>query len=165
MSKKYDNNLKEIKETRTIATNYTPTIDYGFVCDVCGRKVLGTRIVNGMSFCVKCYQETFVNNELANLQQQLAEKDKEIKELKDTSLIEALRFRNKELERQFNDCKKEYDYVCDQLKDQRRQICEKIKEVFDEHRKILHSNYDECIFSMDEIIEELEELDRIEKGE
>lgn len=47
----------------------------------------------------------------------------------------------------------------------RHEICEKIRKSFDEHRKILQSNYDECIFSMDDIIEELEELDQIERGE
>ena len=47
----------------------------------------------------------------------------------------------------------------------RHEICEKIRESFDEHRKILQSNYDECIFSMDDIIEKLEELDKIEQGD
>lgn len=31
-----------------------------FKCDVCGRELNGITIVNGMSFCAKCYQETFV---------------------------------------------------------------------------------------------------------
>lgn len=44
----------------------------------------------------------------------------------------------------------------------RHQVCDEIRKSFDEHRKILHSNYDECIFSMDEIIESLVQ---IEKGE
>lgn len=33
-----------------------------FNCDNCGREVLGCTWVNGMKFCAKCYQETFVNN-------------------------------------------------------------------------------------------------------
>lgn len=59
----------------------------GFTCDVCGRKVNGCHYINGMSFCEKCYQETFgkdnQQNEIQQLKQQLAEKDKEIEHLKD----------------------------------------------------------------------------------
>lgn len=58
----------------------------GFTCDVCGRKVNGCSIVNGMKFCAKCYQETFgkdnQQNEIQQLKQQLEEKDKEIERLK-----------------------------------------------------------------------------------
>ena len=58
---------------------------FGFTCDVCGRKVNGCSIVNGMKFCAKCYQETFgkdnKQNEIQQLKQQLAEKDKEISKL------------------------------------------------------------------------------------
>lgn len=57
-----------------------------FNCDVCGREVQGCTLVNGMKFCAKCYQETFGETEkdrqIANLQSQLAEKEKEIEELK-----------------------------------------------------------------------------------
>ena len=60
---------------------------FGFTCDVCGRKVNGCRYINGMSFCEKCYQETFgkdnQQNEIQQLKQQLAEKDKEIAHLKE----------------------------------------------------------------------------------
>lgn len=59
---------------------------FGFTCDVCGRKVNGCHYINGMSFCEKCYQETFgkdnQQNEIQQLKQQLAEKDKEIELLK-----------------------------------------------------------------------------------
>lgn len=55
-------------------------------CDSCGRRVKGITIVNGMDFCAKCYQETFGETEkdrkIADLQSQLAEKDKDIKILK-----------------------------------------------------------------------------------
>ena len=55
----------------------------GFTCDVCGRKVNGCRYINGMSFCEKCYQETFgkdnQQNEIQQLKQQLEEKDEQIK--------------------------------------------------------------------------------------
>lgn len=58
---------------------------FGFTCDVCGRKVNGCHYINGMSFCEKCYQETFgkdnQQNEIQQLKQQLAEKDKEINSL------------------------------------------------------------------------------------
>lgn len=59
---------------------------FGFTCDVCGRKVNGCHYINGMSFCEKCYQETFgkdnQQNEIQQLKQQLKEKDKEIEKLK-----------------------------------------------------------------------------------
>lgn len=57
-----------------------------FNCDVCGREVQGCTLVNGMKFCAKCYQETFGETEkdrqIANLQSQLTEKEKEIEGLK-----------------------------------------------------------------------------------
>ena len=60
---------------------------FGFTCDVCGRKVNGCHYINGMSFCEKCYQETFgkdnQQNENNQLKQRLAEKDKEIAHLKE----------------------------------------------------------------------------------
>lgn len=63
----------------------------GFTCDVCGRKVNGCRYINGMSFCEKCYQETFgkdnQQNEIQQLKQQLAEKDKEIERLKQITIF------------------------------------------------------------------------------
>ena len=46
-------------------------------CDVCGREVLGCTFVNGMKFCAKCYQETFV----ASKDWQLLDKDKKITDL------------------------------------------------------------------------------------
>lgn len=58
---------------------------FGFTCDVCGRKVNGCSIVNGMKFCAKCYQETFgkdnQQNEIQQLKQQLAEKQNTIDEI------------------------------------------------------------------------------------
>lgn len=64
---------------------------FGFTCDVCGRKVNGCHYINGMSFCEKCYQETFgkdnQQNEIQQLKQQLAEKDKEIESLKNVDDI------------------------------------------------------------------------------
>lgn len=59
---------------------------FGFTCDVCGRKVNGCHYINGMSFCEKCYQETFgkdnQQNEIQQIKQQLVEKDKEIESIK-----------------------------------------------------------------------------------
>ncbi len=58
---------------------------FGFTCDVCGRKVNGCRYINGMSFCEKCYQETFgkdnQQNEIQQIKQQLAEKQNTINEI------------------------------------------------------------------------------------
>ena len=91
MSKKYDYNLQEIKEGKTIATNST-SVNLGMTCDSCGRVVSGITYVNGMKFCAKCYQETFGANKdwqlldkdktIEELKQQLAEKDKQIESLK-----------------------------------------------------------------------------------
>ena len=64
---------------------------FGFTCDVCGRKVNGCHYINGMSFCEKCYQETFgkdnQQNEIQQLKQQLEEKDKEIEKLKQQNTL------------------------------------------------------------------------------
>lgn len=58
----------------------------GFTCDVCGRELNSCSVVNGMKFCAKCYQKTFVKdnqqNEIQELKQQLEEKEKEIERLK-----------------------------------------------------------------------------------
>ena len=63
--------------------SYKDIDKFGFTCDVCGRKVNGCSIVNGMKFCAKCYQETFgkdnQQNEIQQLKQQLEEKDKLLK--------------------------------------------------------------------------------------
>ena len=64
-----------------------------FTCDSCGREVFGCNIVNGMKFCAKCYQETFGNKEnnqllieqIAELKQQLEEKDKEIEKYRNAN--------------------------------------------------------------------------------
>ena len=57
-----------------------------FTCDSCGREVFGCNIVNGMKFCAKCYQEIFGNQQNKEsselLVNSLAEKDKQIAELK-----------------------------------------------------------------------------------
>ena len=65
--------------------SYKDIDSFGFTCDVCGRKVNGCSIVNGMKFCAKCYQETFgkdnQQNEIQQLKQQLAEKQNTINEI------------------------------------------------------------------------------------
>lgn len=57
-----------------------------FNCDVCGREVYGCTFVNGMKFCAKCYQETFgetdKDRKIADLQSQLAEREKDIEDMK-----------------------------------------------------------------------------------
>ena len=56
-----------------------------FMCDNCGIETNGITFVNGMKFCAKCYHQIFGKDnqqtEIAQLKQQLAEKDKEIKKL------------------------------------------------------------------------------------
>lgn len=70
---------------------------FNMVCDCCGREVYSCNIVNGMKFCAKCYQETFGNeqkyidmlhkesselliNSLAKKDQQIAELQKQLEE-------------------------------------------------------------------------------------
>ena len=124
MNKKYDCNLQEIKETRTFATNNTSTF---FTCDTCGRSVGGITIVNGMRFCAKCYQDTFKDyygtnwQALAELKQQLTEKDKEIRELKE-ELEDETDFKN-EYYVYWQDCKKEIE----ELKKALELACETIR--------------------------------------
>lgn len=54
-------------------------------CDSCGRRIPQVTTVNGMDFCPKCYQETFgerdKDKKIAELKQQLTDKDKMIEEL------------------------------------------------------------------------------------
>ena len=109
----------------------------GFTCDVCGRTVQGCTFVNGMKFCAKCYQETFGNKNERNLdvematemvklaeenkqlKQQLAEKDKEIEELRD------------EIARQkYAENTTDY-WVRKNIKEQeiRKQVCDEIRDI------------------------------------
>lgn len=57
-----------------------------FMCENCGIETNGFTFVNGMKFCAKCYHQIFGKDnqqtEIAQLKQQLAEKDKEIEKLK-----------------------------------------------------------------------------------
>lgn len=167
MSKKYDNNLQEIKETGTFATN--TTYDLGFTCDVCGRKTQGTTIVNGMKFCAKCYQEIFEDyygacwQKVTELKQILAEKnkeieilkyklkrtekDKEIEELK--AIVEGIKTLKE------SGCKIE-DFIMIDTKEIRHQICEKIRE------EAFPYYY---LGKVRGFIVDMELLDQIEKGE
>lgn len=84
---------------------------FNMVCDCCGREVYSCNIVNGMKFCAKCYQETFGNEQkyidmlhkessellinslakkdqqIAELQKQLEEKEKEMAKLRELRAI------------------------------------------------------------------------------
>ena len=66
-----------------------------FICDNCGIETNGFTFVNGMKFCAKCYHQIFGKDnqqtEIAQLKQQLAEKDKEIEMLKHTLNLYNLR--------------------------------------------------------------------------
>lgn len=82
--------------------------DY-FICDVCGREVNGITIVNGMNFCAKCYQETFVIPKPLSVQdlencvkiectqckekdKRIAELEEELAELKENSIVPKFNF-------------------------------------------------------------------------
>lgn len=105
--------------------------NFGLSCDVCNRENVGITWVNGMKFCAKCYQETFGNQKkyvdmlhketgelLVNL---LAEKDKQIAELQ-----KQLEEKEKELliERTTNDnwYKREVFRRDEKIKMQRQQL-------------------------------------------
>ena len=82
---------------------------FNMVCDVCGREVYSCNIVNGMKFCAKCYQETFGNQQNKEtselLVNSLAEKDKQIAELK-----EQLRSQPAEIVEKIRDLAGDYFY-------------------------------------------------------
>lgn len=102
----------------------------GFTCDVCGRKVNGCSIVNGMKFCAKCYQETFgkdnQQNEIQQLKRQLEEKDNLIEFGK-----EEIRKRNKRIDEIVERDKKLFYDKNKELEKLKQQLEEKDKEVTD----------------------------------
>ena len=109
---------------------------------------------NNAKIDYQCLEED-KNKEIAELREQLAEKDKEIDKLT----------RRLNLTTKYKDDQKERaNKYYDEIKQIRKQVCETIRQSFDEHRKILKSNYDECIFSMDDIIEELEEIEQAKEN-
>lgn len=140
-------------------------------CDSCGRRIPQVTTVKGMDFCPKCYQETFgetdKDKKITELQQQLAEKDKEIenvereKELDNIfwkqecdSLQKVLAEKDKEIEKLECMIKTlpEHDKEIKQL------ICEKIREfVKDENLGNDFIEMSEKAFN--------KKLDQIEKGE
>ena len=65
-----------------------------FTCSSCGKRVRGITMVNGMDFCAKCYQETFVQNQTNQFVDLMS---KEILELKITNLESKLEDKDKEL--------------------------------------------------------------------
>ena len=123
---------------------------FGFTCDVCGRKVNGCHYINGMSFCEKCYQETFgkdnQQNEIQQLKQQLAEKDKEIAHLKEkdnyhlryelagadetiTNLKQQLEEKDKEINSLIADYEKRISQEQELMSNMEHQLAEKDKEI------------------------------------
>ena len=74
-----------------------------FICDNCGIETNGFTFVNGMKFCAKCYHQIFGKDnqqtEIAQLKQQLAEKEKENEELKLKLDIRAMNLQNINTER------------------------------------------------------------------
>lgn len=124
-----------------------------FTCDCCGREIFGCTFVNGMKFCAKCYQETFGNQKkyvdmlnkesselLINL---LAEKDKQIAELqkqleekdKDNQFLKKMYF----LERTKNDNYHTEKYGLDKPVEELRKIKLKPKE-----KEIYYRGFDNC---------------------
>lgn len=108
--------------------------DIGFTCDVCGRTIQGTTIVNGMKFCAKCYQETFGKSEIVvswakdnpfeKLKQENKTKDERIAQLE--MRIKELQDDNRNLRKGLN--KEGLDYFITQTNNIRHEICEKIRE-------------------------------------
>ena len=96
---------------------------FGFTCDVCGRKVNGCHYINGMSFCEKCYQETFGKDNQQNeiqLLKQLVEKQNKIDEIS-KEFVQAVHAvydwrvlcaeKDKEIETMKKDSDKNIDYL------------------------------------------------------
>ena len=102
---------------------------FNMVCDSCGREVYGCNIVNGMKFCAKCYQETFgetdKDKQIAELQKQLEEKDKEI-ETKN-SINNLYKATVSLRDNDFKDLVYENNSLKQQLNSQPAEIVEKIK--------------------------------------
>lgn len=136
----------------------TNMIGLGMVCDSCGRTVQGITYINGMKFCAKCYQETFgkqedfktahytehLEQENAQLKQQLAEKDKEAETYKREIVF--LDKKIKDLKEEIEDIKEIYSEklkdkitvkcvgATDNFKNQfRHEICEKIRNFVNEY--------------------------------
>jgi len=147
MSKKYDYNLQEIKETGTVATS--TTCNSGFTCDACGRETQGCSYVNGMKFCAKCYQETFggSNARQSNKKQAIIEELE--KKLREDGVLFV--FNLKEMS--------QYDATV------RHQICEEIRE-WCEQNEFEIENADQSSDSVVYTYKKLfKKLDKIEKGE
>lgn len=85
---------------------------FGFTCDVCGRKINGCHYINGMSFCERCYQETFGKD---NQQQE------EIKQLKQEleACQEARKF---EVENHNESYKKLFEKWANEVKELKQQL-------------------------------------------
>ena len=128
---------------------------FGFTCDVCGRKVNGCSIVNGMKFCAKCYQETFgkdnQQNEIQQIKQQLEEKDEQIKKrvmvyekqfIEQTDEIYSLKQQLAEKDIRIEELEGQFAYECEcnkQLVELQKQLAEKDKEI--ERLKVFEEAY------------------------
>lgn len=106
---------------------------FNMVCDSCGRDVCGCNIVNGMKFCAKCYQETFgetdKDKQIAELQKQLEEKEKDNQFLKKMYLSE----------KQKNDNYHTEKYALDKPVEELRKIKLTPKE-----KEIYYKGFDNC---------------------
>lgn len=134
--------------------SYKDIDSFGFTCDVCGRKVNGYHYINGMSFCEKCYQETFgkdnQQNEIQQLKEQLealmleiSKQEVEQHDLPDyctrtgtdcTNLgkIEELQRQLAEKDIRIEELEGQFAYECEcnkQLVDLQKQLAEKDKEI------------------------------------
>lgn len=125
---------------------------FNMVCDCCGREAYGCNIVNGMKFCAKCYQETFgetdKDKQIAELEKQLAEKEKYTYTGKEVG----------EIERKYDE---KIDTLEQQLKSQPAEIVEKIREFcltdhkFKECEIYLREDNGQTIYSfLDDILKE-----------
>ena len=131
-----------------------------FTCDSCGREVFGCNIVNGMKFCAKCYQETFGNQQNKEsselLVNSLAEKDKQIAELqkqleekeKDNQFLKKMYLS----EKQKNDNYHTEKYGLDKPVEELRKIKLTLKE-----KEIYYKGFDNCERQFATQIAELEQ--------
>lgn len=122
--------------------NSTGTI--GFTCDVCGRELQSCTWINGMSFCAKCYQETFRTNTKeityvygGNLKEHIKvieEKDQKIADL-EAKLAESEKTREyfadrvEKADREIKENYKNYNKLVEEYNELKQQLAESEEDV------------------------------------
>ncbi len=140
----------------------------GYICSKCGKIVIeGKTHENQEGICEDCL--------IAELQQQLTEKDKEIERLKEERKIDLKEFdeTQDEYEKMLDNKNREINKLKRQLKNSRHQVCEEILQYLEDSKMItpenpkerLKMNYNAlmmadsvnaCLFDIIEFVKDLE---------